>query len=93
MISKNNSIIKLKNSEIKLSENNINIPNMENSSNSNNNYIKIFLNLAFMKIRTKSCDAKRKGVSKNNIERNRLALAEALNINKEVNNIFLNIYS
>ena len=37
-----------------------------------------------MKIRTKSCDAKRKGVAKNNIERNRLALAEALNMNKEV---------
>ena len=37
-----------------------------------------------MKIRTKSCDAKRKGVPRNNIERNRLALVDALNINKEV---------
>ena len=47
-------------------------------------YIKLYSNLAFMKIRTKSCDAKRKGVPRNNIERNRLALADALNINKEV---------
>ena len=37
-----------------------------------------------MKLRTKSCDAKRKQVSKNSIERNRMALAEALNINDEV---------
>ena len=37
-----------------------------------------------MKLRTKSCDAKRKLVSKNSIERHRMALAEALNINDEV---------
>ena len=37
-----------------------------------------------MKLRTKSCDAKRKKVSKNSIERHRMALAEALNINDEV---------
>ena len=37
-----------------------------------------------MKLRTKSCDAKRKQVSKNSIERHRMALAEALNINDEV---------
>ena len=41
-----------------------------------------------IKNRTKSYDFKRKVVSKNNIERNRLALAEALNINKEVNIFF-----
>lgn len=35
MISKNNSIIKPKNSDIKLSENDINIPNRESSSNKN----------------------------------------------------------
>ena len=37
-----------------------------------------------MKLRTKSCDVKRKQVSKNSIERHRMALAEALNINDEV---------
>ena len=37
-----------------------------------------------MKLRTKSCDAKKKQVSKNSIERHRMALAEALNINDEV---------
>ena len=37
-----------------------------------------------MKLRTKSCDAKKKQVSKNSIERHRMALEEALNINDEV---------
>ena len=37
-----------------------------------------------MKLRTKSCDAKKKQVSMNSIERHRMALAEALNINDEV---------
>ena len=41
MISKNNSIIKQKFSAVKFSENNINIPHIENTSKPNNIY-KIF---------------------------------------------------
>ena len=73
MISNGSSNFIQKNSYIKYSENNINIQNNENKNK-----------LANSKLRTKSCDVKRKFVSKINIEKNRMALLDAMNINKEV---------
>ena len=74
MISTNDSSSLIqKNTYIKYSENNINIPAIDNKTK-----------LVISKLRTKSCDMKRRFVSKINIEKNRMALLDAMNINKEV---------
>ena len=78
MYSKDSSTLYQKNSYIKYSENNINIPKIENKNK-----------LVNSKLRTKSCDVKRRLVSKINIEKNRLALLDAMNINKEVIKLIL----
>ena len=67
--SKDSALLSQKNSDIKYSENNVNIQHIRTET---------------AKLRTKSCDMKRKFVSKINIEKNRLALQDAMNINKEV---------
>ena len=67
--SKDSALLSQKNSDIKYSENNVNIQHISTET---------------VKLRTKSCDVKRKFVSKINIEKNRLALQDAMNINKEV---------
>ena len=67
--SKDSALLSQKNSDIKYSENNVNIQHIRTET---------------AKLRTKSCDVKRKFVSKINIEKNRLALQDAMNINKEV---------
>ena len=67
--SKDSALLSQKNSDIKYSENNVNIQ---------------YIRTETAKLRTKSCDVKRKFVSKINIEKNRLALQDAMNINKEV---------
>ena len=67
--SKDSALLSQKNSDIKYSENNVNIQHIRTETS---------------KLRTKSCDVKRKFVSKINIEKNRLALQDAMNINKEV---------
>ena len=67
--SKDSDLLSQKNSDIKYSENNVNIQHIRTET---------------AKLRTKSCDVKRKFVSKINIEKNRLALQDAMNINKEV---------
>ena len=67
--SKDSALLSQKNSDIKYSENNANIQHIRTET---------------AKLRTKSCDMKRKFVSKINIEKNRLALQDAMNINKEV---------
>ena len=67
--SKDSALLSQKNSDIKYSENNVNIQHIRTET---------------AKFRTKSCDVKRKFVSKINIEKNRLALQDAMNINKEV---------
>ena len=67
--SKDSDLLGHKNSDIKYSENNVNIQHIRTET---------------AKLRTKSCDVKRKFVSKINIEKNRLALQDAMNINKEV---------
>ena len=67
--SKDSALLSQKNSDIKYSENNVNIQHISTET---------------VKLRTKSCDMKRKFVSKINIEKNRLALQDAMNINKEV---------
>ena len=67
--SKDSALLSQKNSDIKYSENNVNIQHIRTEA---------------AKLRTKSCDVKRKFVSKINIEKNRLALQDAMNINKEV---------
>ena len=67
--SKDSALLSQKNSDIKYSENNVNIQHIRTEK---------------AKLRTKSCDVKRKFVSKINIEKNRLALQDAMNINKEV---------
>ena len=77
MISTNDSSSLIqKNTYIKYSENNINIPAIDNKNK-----------LVNSKLRTKSCDMKRRFVSKINIEKNRMALLDAMNINKEVKKI------
>ena len=77
MISTNDSSSLIqKNTYIKYSENNINIPAIDNKTK-----------LVNSKLRTKSCDMKRRFVSKINIEKNRMALLDAMNINKEVKKI------
>ena len=73
MFSFDSSTIKEKNSYMKYSENNVNIPIIENKNK-----------LITSKLRTKSCDVKRRFFSKINIEKNRMALLDAMNINKEV---------
>ena len=67
--SKDSALLSQKNSDIKYSENNVNIQHIRTET---------------AKLRTKSCDMKRKFVSKINIEKNRLALQDAMNMNKEV---------
>ena len=67
--SKDSALLSQKNSDIKYSENNVNIQHIRTET---------------AKLRTKSCDVNRKFVSKINIEKNRLALQDAMNINKEV---------
>ena len=67
--SKDSALLSQKNSDNKYSENNVNIQHIRTET---------------AKLRTKSCDVKRKFVSKINIEKNRLALQDAMNINKEV---------
>ena len=85
MISNDSSTFTQKNTYIKYSENNINIQKSENTNK-----------FANSKLRTKSCDVKRRFVSKINIEKNRMALLDAMNINKEVkiiNSFYFILYS
>ena len=86
MISTNDSSSLIqKNTYIKYSENNINIPTIDNKNK-----------LVNSKLRMKSCDMKRRFVSKINIEKNRMALLDAMNINKEVkkiNSFYFILYS
>ena len=81
MISNGASTFTQKNTYIKYSENNINIQKSENTNK-----------FANSKLRTKSCDVKRRFVSKINIEKNRMALLDAMNINKEVIKLFYFIF-
>ena len=81
MFSFDSSTIKEKNSYMKYSENNVNIPIIENKNK-----------LIISKLRTKSCDVKRRFFSKINIEKNRMALLDAMNINKEVIKLFYFIF-